>query len=98
MANAAMKLPITGHRSAARPEFLIPDAAPKRERYLGVAVGEREIRSLYMLIESDGLDAIAEAVGISHLALLRVCSGLLHRCRPKTQLAIRKFFAPTGRG
>jgi ABC-type taurine transport system ATPase subunit len=95
MANsAALKLPTSGHRAP----FLIPPGAPVRERYLHVTVGEREIRSLYLLIESDGLDAIAEAVGISDTALLRVCAGLMHRCRPKTQLAIRKFFAPTTRG
>jgi hypothetical protein len=89
--SAALKLPVSGHRAP----FLIPDAAPKRERYLQVTVGDREIRTLFVLIEADGLDAIANAIGISHVALLRACAGLMHHCKPKTQLAIRKFFAPT---
>jgi hypothetical protein len=92
--NAALKLPVSAHRAP----FLIPAAAPKRERYLEVVIGEREIRMLYTLIESDGIAPIAEAIGISHAALLRVCAGLIHHCKPNTQLAIRKFFSPVVRG
>jgi len=71
----------------------IPLAVAKRERFMGTTIGDKEVEMLCQLISYDGLQDIAKAIGISELTLLRVCSGFIGNCRPKSQHAIRKFFA-----
>jgi hypothetical protein len=65
----------------------------KRERFMGTTIGDKELEMLCELIRYDGLQDIAKAIGISELTLLRVCSGFMGNCRPKSQHAVRKFFA-----
>jgi hypothetical protein len=80
-----------------RPQPIIerrfPAAVAKRERFMNTTIGDRELEMLCELIRYDGLQDIAKAIGISELTLLRVCSGFIERCRPKSQHAVRKFFA-----
>lgn len=71
----------------------IPVSVSKRERFMGTTIGDKELEMLCELIRYDGLQDIAKAIGISELTLLRVCSGFIDRCRPKSQHAVRKFFA-----
>lgn len=71
----------------------IPLALAKKERFLDTRIGDKELQMLCELIRYDGLQDIAKAIGISELTLLRVCSGFMERCKPKSQHAIRRFFA-----
>jgi hypothetical protein len=71
----------------------IPVSVSKRERFMGTTIGDKELEMLCELIRYDGLQDIAKAIGISELTLLRVCSGFMGNCRPKSQHAVRKFFA-----
>jgi ABC-type taurine transport system ATPase subunit len=73
-----------------------PSAPRRRGRPIEVVIGEREIRELKMLVEYDGLEATARAIGISSTTLLRVLAGMLPRCQAKVQRAVRAFFAPGG--
>jgi|SRR4249920_4265286 hypothetical protein len=71
----------------------VPIALAGKERYVGTELGPREMKMLQELIEYDGLQPIAKAIGISDVALLRACAGFVDRCQPKTRHALRKFFA-----
>ena len=73
--------------------LILPSVLPDRERYLDVEIGPREVRMLIQLIECDGIAEIAKAIGVGSLVLLRVGSGMIHHCTPKSQLAVRRFFA-----
>lgn len=76
--------------------YALPTTPRRRARTVEVEIGEREIRELKMLVEYDGLNATARAIGISDTALLRVLAGMLPRSHARVQRAVRAFFAPGG--
>lgn len=88
--------PRVEHRRRLQPvprNMRLPASVANKERFLSTEVGDKELEMLIELIRYDGIKDIAKAIGISDLALLRVCSGFIDRCRPKTQHAVRRFFA-----
>lgn len=55
-------------------------------------ITEADIRQLKDLIEYEGLKEISRAIGISEVALLRVCAGWFDRCNRSVRQAVLHFF------
>lgn len=71
-----------------------------RRRKLGrsyeTEIGERELRTLRMLAEHDGLEETARAIGVNVVTLLRVLAGFGDRCNYRSTQKVRLFFQEGG--
>lgn len=67
--------------------------ARKAGRGLAQEICEKEIRTLYQLVEYYGLVEMCRDIGVSRNVLLMVLAGLSHRCHAKSMQAVRDFFA-----
>ena len=92
LSTASIHVPPRGPAAVVRPRA-VPASVASKQRHLETVIGDAEIRTLVQLIEYDGLAAIAEAIGISQLTLLRVTAGMMGRCHARTRHAVRRFFA-----
>lgn len=62
------------------------------EPFLRNQVTKENIDHLRNRIDSEGIAKVAESLELSIQALLYVCSGFGHRCRPTTAQKIRGYF------